>query len=75
MSVSNLLTDRVFENCQYDLDRFATPTMAPRVLTEEVIKCLAYTLAMDPEAKARFNDLVRELSPNPERGKWADVRL
>jgi hypothetical protein len=60
MSVSKLVTDRVFENCEYDMDRFATPTMAPRVLTEEVIKCLAYTLAMDPEAKALFNAMVRQ---------------
>jgi hypothetical protein len=75
MKLSEQVTTSIFEHCQYDLDRFATPTMAPRVLTEEVVKCLAYTLAMDPEAKARFNDLVRELSPNPERGKWADVRL
>jgi hypothetical protein len=34
--------------------------MAPRVLTEEVVKCLAWTLAADPSAREAFRKLVRE---------------
>lgn len=60
MSVSKLVTDRVFEYSEYDLDRFATPTMSPRVVTEEVIKCLAWTLAQDPDARKLFNMMVRD---------------
>jgi hypothetical protein len=60
MKLSEQVTTSIFEHCQYDLDRFATPTMAPRVLTEEVVKCLAWTLASDPSAREAFRKLVRE---------------
>ncbi|NDF15502.1 hypothetical protein EB061_09300 [bacterium] len=60
MKLSEQVTTSIFEHCQYDLDRFATPTMAPRVLTEEVVKCLAWTLAADPSAREAFQKLVRE---------------
>jgi hypothetical protein len=60
MKLSELLAQHVFESCEYDLDRFATPTMAPRVVTEEVIKCLVYTLAIDPDARSLFNMMVRQ---------------
>ena len=59
-STTELLTEYVFESCQYDLDRFATPTMAPRVLTEEVVKCLAYTIAVDADVRTLFDKVVRE---------------
>lgn len=58
MKLSEQVTTSIFEHCQYDLDRFATPTMAPRVLTEEVVKCLAWTLAVDPSAREAFRKLV-----------------
>ena len=60
MKLSELVTQHVFESCEYDLDRFATPTMDPRVVTEEVIKCLVYTLAIDPDARSLFNMMVRQ---------------
>ena len=58
MKLSEQVTTSIFEHCQYDLDRFATPTMSPRVLTEEVVKCLAWTLAVDTDAREAFRKLV-----------------
>ena len=63
-STAELLTEYVFESCVVDMDRFATTTMAPRVLTEEMIKCLAYTIAVDLDALTLFDKAVREARAN-----------
>lgn len=60
MNTVTKLFSRVYEWCQYDLVRVSSNPAQAQNATEDVLKCLAFTVAHDDEARDLFTKMVND---------------
>jgi hypothetical protein len=68
MNVSLQLFERVYEWCQAELEGLSPNPARVQMATEDVLKCLAFTVANDDEARDLFAKMVNDARVNTGRG-------